>query len=148
MWIFFKAILSHISCAIMIFQESICLWDVPLNTQKTAANVHQGTLIWVMGLLVNWSMATPGAGAGNRRKSIREMILISFPMLLVWTWKGGGEPSPWVHYLFHKAPVCCTAWKRTLLPPKSAATVMPFSFKTCKNIVITIKTVAFANRFH
>lgn len=89
---FFKAILSHISCAIMIFQESICLWDVPLNTQKTAANVYQGTLIWVMGLLVNWSMATPGAGAGNRRKSIRVMILISFPIISM-DLKGGGRTT-------------------------------------------------------
>jgi len=46
-----------------------------------------------------------------------------------------------------KAAVRSTVRKRTL-PPKSAATAMSFSFKTCKNIVSTMKTVAFAKRFH
>lgn len=58
-----------------------------------------------------------------------------------------GVPSPLARYLFHIAALHRTARERTL-PPKSAATAMSFSFKTCKNIVITIKTVAFANRFH
>lgn len=131
---FLKAILHHISYAIMIFQESIC-WLYPVGCspqqKKTVASIHQDALIWVMGLLVNLLTAAPPAGARKTQKRIRGEILTSLPVLLAWS-----------SFLIHKAAV----GERTL--PPTSAPAMPFHFKTCKNIVITVKTVAFANGFH
>lgn len=67
----------------MIFQESLCLWDVLSLHKQTSANIDKGTLNWAMGLLGNLSMATRGAGVRNMWKNLRVMILIYFPVISV-----------------------------------------------------------------
>lgn len=138
MW-FLQTLPSHVSCAVTIIQESMCLWHVPLNTRKLLPKYTEAlyrTPISAMGLLVNSSVATPEQLRERHRGALEERFWILSPCY------SHGLKTIALHTL--PVPPRC---KEENAASKASSCRSIVYFKTCRNTVVTTKTVAFAKRF-